>query len=200
MCKKLTIGLDKHRPYFCVDNIICLYDSGAMFPVWCSDEDTLKTIFPNVVKLEYKFPLGGFGGTGNSAALVDVYMLEEFKLREDLVFKNFCVAMSPNKNIECDLILSDSLFDKMKCSVNRLNPNFPVLEITYEKDVYYIKPTIHKELKNIYDGVCNFTQQPFDTQEYLKDYLSILPEASVNSCMTMEDCDSLLNRLGLKKL
>ena len=200
MCKKLIIDLDKHRPYFCVDNVICLYDSGAVFPVWCSTEDTLKIMFPNVMKLDYKFPLGGFGGTGNSATLVDVYMLEEFKLSEDLVFKNLCMALSTNKDIECDLILSDSLFNKMKCSVNRLNPNSPVLEITHEKDIYYIKPTIHKEVKTVYDGLCNFTQQPFDKEDYLKDYLSILPEASVESCMTMEDCDSLLHRLGLKKL
>lgn len=39
----------------------------------------------------------------------------------------------------------------------------------------------------------------FDSREYLKDYLLILPEASVSACVTKEDCDALLARLGLKE-
>lgn len=38
----------------------------------------------------------------------------------------------------------------------------------------------------------------FDVLEYLKDYVYLLPVASVNSCKTKEDCDNLLSRLGIK--
>lgn len=38
----------------------------------------------------------------------------------------------------------------------------------------------------------------FNKEEYLKDYLDILPYASVAACKTKEDCDALLKRLGLK--
>lgn len=39
----------------------------------------------------------------------------------------------------------------------------------------------------------------FDKNAYLKDYLSILPEASVKECKTKEDCDALLEQVGLSK-
>lgn len=38
----------------------------------------------------------------------------------------------------------------------------------------------------------------FSVNAYLSDYMHILPKASVEECKTKEDCDSLLERLGLK--
>ena len=46
---------------------------------------------------------------------------------------------------------------------------------------------------------CEEVGVTFDKNAYLKDYLSILPEASVKECKTKEDCDALLEQEGLSK-
>lgn len=38
----------------------------------------------------------------------------------------------------------------------------------------------------------------FNKEEYLKEYIDILPPAAVADCVTKEDCDSLLNSVGLQ--
>lgn len=199
MYKELVLKLNKNKPIFTVGDIRCMYDSGARFPVWCASAEALFDYFPNTIHTEYKVPIGGFGGNGKSATLSDVYMIPEFKIHENLTFKNLHAALINDMDFGCDLILSDTIFKKMKVSVNRLNEREPTLEILSQKSEYWLKPLLKYGQDKVYGDMCNFTQQEyFDKCEYLKDHIDTLPHASVEECVTKEDCDKLLERLGLK--
>lgn len=59
-----------------------------------------------------------------------------------------------------------------------------------------------KVAQNAFPGYYNIDLthvQLFDAQRYLKDYLNLLPPASVANCKTKKDCDDLLDRLNLLK-
>lgn len=58
-------------------------------------------------------------------------------------------------------------------------------------------------LGEYYDLSCDdcpgYCHESFNKTDYLKEFLDVLPEASVEACITQEDCDALLARLGLSK-
>ena len=85
--------------------------------------------------------------------------------------------------------------------------NYPPLIIYNEdKETYYMALTVFDRTGEII-GMEKFLQEqtiktwskhlPFDKNEYLKDYLELLPEASVKQCRTRRECDKLLERLGI---
>lgn len=61
--------------------------------------------------------------------------------------------------------------------------------------------SLHKvKLTGVHGGASypQSTESKFNAADYLKDHMDVLPKASVEACKTKEDCDALLNRLGLK--
>lgn len=163
MLKELVLKLISKRSVFQIDLMRCMYDSGAYFPVWCSSYKKFCDFFPDAVKLDGKFLLSGFGSTTGKAKEVDVYCIPELKISEELVFRNVPVALELDREFGCDLILSDSMFDKMSCTVDRLESNSPVLRIKHKKDVYHITPIISTVNSNYYTSICNFSQEPVDS-------------------------------------
>ena len=88
--------------------------------------------------------------------------------------------------------------------------NYPPLIIFDEdKNVYYMALEVFDRTGEI-SGMEKFLQEqtiktwskhlPFNKMEYLEKFLPLLPEASVAACKTKEDCDALLERLGVKCL
>lgn len=161
MLKELVLELID-RPTFNVGDICCLYDSGAHFPVWCSDFEMFCDEFPDAVKLDGKFLLSGFGSIGGPGIEVDVYRIPELRISDELVFRNVPIALSLNMRFGCDLVLSDTMFDKMSCAVDRTEPNVPVLRIKHKKDVYHITPILSTVNPRYYTSICNFSQAPLE--------------------------------------
>lgn len=162
MLKELVLELID-RPIFYAGDICCLYDSGAYFSVWCSSLKIFKDSFPDAVKLDGKFILRGFGSTKSKFREVEVYCIPELKISDELVFRNVPVALDLDREFGFDLVLSDSMFDKMSCTVDRLESNSPVLRIQHKKDVYHITPIISTVNSNYYTSICNFSQEPVDS-------------------------------------
>ena len=57
----------------------------------------------------------------------------------------------------------------------------------------------YKEMLSLrFNHLVELRDKLFNKEDYLKEYLGILPPASVEACVTKEDCDSLLERLGIR--
>lgn len=158
MYKELALELSR-RPVFYVNDLRCMYDSGAHFPVWCSSFSFFCDSFPDATKQDGKFLISGFGNEKGTATEVDVYCIPEFKVSDELVFRNLYVALELDRQFGCDLILSDTMFDKMSCNVDRLDQNRPLLRIQHKKDLYYVAPAYSAENSKYYTDIYNFTQE-----------------------------------------
>lgn len=154
----LTISLDKNssKPVFKLQKnelpIMCMFDTGADTPVWCSGVDYFKTLFPDSEKVDGIFLLGGFG---SGASRADMYMIPEFELF-NIKFKKFFVAMSDKRRFSYDLILSYTLFSKMDYSILNRNQNTPTMKIIFDNRDYFTGIRWHhdKYIQRIY----SFTQ------------------------------------------
>ena len=71
-----------------------------------------------------------------------------------------------------------------------VNAGFVIEGVTEDKYTDLLKMYCEMESQNVEDK--------FNAADYLKDHMDVLPKASVEACKTKEDCDALLNRLGLK--
>ena len=96
MVKITELKLDKNssKPVFelnhnCGVDIICLFDTGADTPVWCSGLDYFKFLYPDSYKVRGKFLLGGFG---EGVSAVDVYVIPLFCIG-NITYKQFYVAV-----------------------------------------------------------------------------------------------------------
>lgn len=156
--KVLRLVLDNSRvkPVFPLqvgdtEEIICLLDSGAGVPIWCRDYGTLRSCFPQIVKLDKQARLSGFGGNGGCH---DVYRIPLFSLSYGagiLRIHNFIVILAPNDRMGCDLILGSCVFNgKIDYTVETRN-KIHYLVLRYDREDYtmFIKDS-EKELRNAF--------------------------------------------------
>lgn len=123
--------------------LVCLVDTGAMFPVWCSTESELLNIYPNAIRLNAISFISGFG---QGKEKVSLYKIPDFKLCDGtntIHYINLIVALL-NKDFTFDMVLSYTMFNKMNISFDTFTnrnkthsviPNFKVASI---KDTYYV--------------------------------------------------------------
>ena len=120
----LPLQKDRQRPIVFLDylaNSYVMLDTGALFPVWCGDEDVLKKI--GGTPLIYDQSFGGFGGSARGT----VYKLPKFRLGQ-LIFPNLPVIAS-RYNLPCQMIMSATMFSGLIYEIDngshRLNVTVP---------------------------------------------------------------------------
>ncbi len=98
-----------------------MIDTGALFPVWVDDEETLKDLGAQCIKNEA--PFGGFGGKVSGK----LYRFEVFQLGE-LVFPGLTVIAFP-LNLPCQMIISATMFSHLIYEIDdenhKLNVTIP---------------------------------------------------------------------------
>ncbi|MBR2216440.1 MAG: hypothetical protein IJ849_11905 [Selenomonadaceae bacterium] len=121
--KQFTLPLDKaeQRPIVRLKNfhnLDAMLDTGALFPIWVSEEDDLRRVGGILVAQDK--PFGGFGGmtTGN------LYSIPTFQIG-DLIYPNFPILASLHE-LPCQLLLSATMFSNMIYEVDDQNHSFNV--------------------------------------------------------------------------
>lgn len=149
----LNITLDSPRPIFNVDIngviIKCMFDTGADIPVFCKGTDLFLEFTKSMAGVSefQKSSVGGFGKTAESTTLWNV---REFKLsdkKECITYRNLKIAVLEKPKIPCDLILSASMFMKMKYTIDCLSDKHSLIvesaRDTYGVGFYKRKETIY---------------------------------------------------------
>lgn len=115
------------------DGTLCLFDTGANFPVWCTGPDSLQVQYPDAyIDKDAKAIIKGFGGDGT---ISDVYCIPLLTLsdgKDNLCIKNLWVAVC-KRDFECDLILNYPLFNLSNISIKTF---------TKRNEMHRIKPTL----------------------------------------------------------
>lgn len=166
MSKTLSLQLSNKsaKPVFTTKTptdrqIKCMLDTGADMPVWCGSEGLLKIVFPKVQLIDKKFLLSGFG---RKPEMVGVYKIPEFMIKtedESLTFQNLYMASSFGRNFGCDLILSATMFSHMDyCILNRKKET-SVLEITYDRNVYYTQLIPNQRRTDFVEKILSFSSE-----------------------------------------
>lgn len=142
-----------------------MLDTGADIPVWCGSEGLLKIVFPTVQLVDKKFLLSGFG---RKPEMVGVYKIPEFMIKkedENLTFQNLYIASSFGRNFGCDLILSATMFSHMDYSILNRKKETPVLEITYDRDVYYTQLIPNQRRTDFVEKIFSFSSENAEISE-----------------------------------
>ena len=142
-----------------------MLDTGADIPVWCGSEGLLKIVFPTVQLIDKKFLLSGFG---RKPEMVGVYKIPEFMIKkedENLTFQNLYIASSFGRNFGCDLILSATMFSHMDYSILNRKKETPVLEITYDRDVYYTQLIPNQRRTDFVEKIFSFSSENAEISE-----------------------------------
>ncbi|MCM1135208.1 MAG: hypothetical protein NC400_06485 [Clostridium sp.] len=157
----------------------CLIDTGARVPVWCTEEQLLKTIYPDCIKQNAVFMLSGFG---NGFEVANVYKIPKFILSDgkySIMYNNLIVAVTnKDRDFIFDMILSYNMFNKMSLSIDALTdkngtyiktPNVKIKSTNDTYNVRCIKANIPNDTiknviskygeKHIIDSICIFNQQ-----------------------------------------
>ena len=149
----LNITLHSPRPIFkaYINNvkITCMLDTGADIPVFCKGLDLFKEYFINTENITpfKKSLLGGFGKDKEDTVLYNIPSVQLADTKESLIYHNMKIAVVLKPAIPCDLILSASLFTKMKYTIDCLGNNHYLLieanRATYGVGFYNPKDTIY---------------------------------------------------------
>lgn len=103
------------------NEFICMLDSGAAIPVWCSGVPALLDTFPTaVLKPDLKSILSGFG---TSFEVVDVYNVPKVELcngSHSIIFENFYLPVTDRKNFGADLIIPSFMFKNSNILLSQL--------------------------------------------------------------------------------
>lgn len=163
---QLTLQLDatSRRPVVKLDwfnGCRALLDTGALFPVWTSDGKLLQQLGAKLEKKEVTF--GGFGGKAKGS----LYRVD-FRLGE-LVFKDMPIVATDMKDLNCHLILSATMFDKMIYEIDAVNhklnidtrDNQPVRLLKISDD----NGKISVYLAGTYENVEEYTQTVIDNTQ-----------------------------------
>lgn len=127
--KQFSLALKKNaqRPIVFLEQLSsmeAMLDTGALFPIWFSCEDSLKAIGGVPVKRSVAF--GGFGGTATGT----IYRLPVFRFGS-LIFPDFPVIAS-SCALPCQMLLSATMFRGLIYEVDdcnyRLNVSIPEKE------------------------------------------------------------------------
>lgn len=146
--------------------IKCMLDTGADMPVWCGSEGLLKMVFPETEKADKKFLLSGFG---RKPEVVDIYKIPEFFIKNAegiLTFQNLYMASSFGRNFGCDLILSATMFKHMDYSILNRKRTASILEIRYDRDIYYTQLILNQEDAEFTEKIFSFsTVENYDSKQ-----------------------------------
>ena len=166
MSKTLSLQLSNKsaKPVFTVitsadRQIKCMLDTGADMPVWCGSEGLLKIVFPKAELIDKKFLLSGFG---RKPEMAGVYKIPEFTIKagdESLLFQNLFVASSFGRNFGCDLILSATMFRHMDYSILNRKKEMSILEITYDRDIYYTQLIPNQRRTDFIEKIFSFSSE-----------------------------------------
>lgn len=172
MSKTLSLQLSNKsaKPVFTTKTptdrqIKCMLDTGADMPVWCGSEGLLKIVFPKVQLIDKKFLLSGFG---RKPEMVGIYKIPEFMIKaedESLTFQNLYMASSFGRNFGCDLILSATMFSHMDYSILNRKKETSVLEITYDRNVYYTQLIPNRMRTDFVEKIFSFSSENVEISE-----------------------------------
>lgn len=149
----LNITVDSPRPIFkaYINNVPfkCMLDTGADIPVFCKGtllfEEYVKEM-DGISKFK-NLTISGFGKTDEVAVLwnVDNFVLSD--KYESICYKGMKIAVMDKPNIPCDMILSASMFMKMKyiidCFSRKHTLNIETDHNLYGTGYYDQKETIY---------------------------------------------------------
>lgn len=138
----LSVNLKSARPIFTayINGIkcICMLDTGADIPVFCKGYDLFKAIFlSNDLDIVF-YKDSSISGFGLHKETTRLYNFSDFYLSDGsstICYKNMKIAITDKPNIPCDIILSASMFIKMRYMFDYLSAS-PYLEIEAERDTY----------------------------------------------------------------
>ena len=108
-------------------------------------------------KADKKFLLSGFG---RKPEVVDIYKIPEFFIKDEkgiLTFQNLYIASSFGRNFGCDLILSATMFKHMDYSILNRKRNTSVLEIKYDRDLYYTQLILNQKNSEFTEKIFSFS-------------------------------------------
>jgi len=116
--KQITIPLKKDllRPIaFLKDwhRFYAMIDTGALFPIWVAEEDTLISLNAKLLSRSVKF--SGFGGTVNGK----LYKLPYFQMG-DLIYPNLHIVLC-EMAMPCQMILSATMFHNLRYEIDNEN-------------------------------------------------------------------------------
>ncbi|MBQ9438952.1 MAG: hypothetical protein IJU50_11560 [Lachnospiraceae bacterium] len=142
-CFMRTLALQlfnqKSRPSFQYTSndikVMCLIDSGAETPVWCSGEELFLSAYPKAIKQNYDSEIRGFGKGADKGK---VYVIPDFFIadgKETYRIKNLQVAVCYHPLIGYDFVMSDTMFAKTDTFIHRMGGKY--IEFFYEKEIYH---------------------------------------------------------------
>lgn len=137
----LNITLDSPRPIFkAYINAIpfrCMLDTGADIPVFCKGKDLFLELVKEIQGIsEFKtLSIGGFGKMDETAMLwnMDSFVLSD--KRSSIGYRGMKIAVMDKPSIPCDMILSASMFMKMRYTIDCLSGKH-MLTIASDKNLY----------------------------------------------------------------
>jgi hypothetical protein len=96
---------------------LCLIDTGANMPVWCTGENTFKQCYEDAIMMSSVCILKGFG---KDYEVCNVYNIPYFRLSDGnktIVFKNLPIAVL-ERDYAFELIISNTMINQLNFSIN----------------------------------------------------------------------------------
>ena len=137
----LKINLFSPRPIFKarINNNIttCMLDTGADIPVFCKGIDLFEEWTEDVkgVEIFKNLSIGRIGKKLEHAVLYNIPIFQLSDNKNLIMYSNMKIAVMLKPQIPCDIILSSSLFMKMRYSIDCLNKEHS-LKIEAERGTY----------------------------------------------------------------
>ncbi len=149
----LNITLDSPRPIFkaFINNISfkCMLDTGADIPIFCKGEMLFKELTKEMSGVS-EFKISSIGGFGKNDERTVLWNIDDFVLSDknsSIVYKEMKIAVVDKPKIPCDMILSASMFMKMKyvidCSLRKHTLTIMADKKEYGVGYYNKKETIY---------------------------------------------------------
>ena len=137
----LNVTLDSPRPIFnaYINNVPfrCMLDTGADIPVFCKGTLLFEKIAGKMTGVSRfkESAIGGFGKMDESTMLwnMDYFLLSDKKCSID--YRGMKIAVMNKPSIPCDIILSASMFMKMKYTID-CSTRKHLLTIKADRNVY----------------------------------------------------------------
>lgn len=120
------------------EEVVAMYDSGAITPVWAKNERMLRSLFPLVEKQTRSCLLSGFG---MGAVVCSVYKITELSFEnegERYVIRNLPIVVNENPSIGCDMVLSATMFSHADVMIKQREGKS--ITIYFDKETYFSAP------------------------------------------------------------
>lgn len=146
----LNTNLFSSRPIFKakINGIVttCMLDTGADIPVFCKGTELFDEWTKSMDGIEpfRASSIGGFGKETEDTMLYNIPFFQFSDAENFITYNNMKIAVILKPQIPCDIILSASLFTKMKYTIDCLSKPHSLM-IEAEKDVYGVGFYNHKE-------------------------------------------------------